>query len=181
MQSATFWLCQESLNAKITTIDDEVNTTEKFSFPLQEVSVAELASIREKNTPGFVLKKNSHYYYTEISAVKKHRVMPENVTSHMCASCRFLSAASDEDGGCAKVRAFSRNIENFKYITFGFETFNTEADVFIVLNCLHWKNVIYRPTRPITEKDKIALALFLDEKIGSYHDVKLLVERLSRR
>lgn len=181
MQSATFWLSQESLDARIVTVDDEVSKVEKFSFPLQEVSVTELSAIKERNIPGFVLKKDNHIYYTNITEISNHRIMLDNANTHMCRSCQCLSAASDEDGGCAKVRAFARDIENFDWIAYGFETFNTDSDVFIVLDCLHWKKVVYRPTRKITEKDKTALAQFLNEGIDDYHDVKLLIERLSRR
>ena len=64
--------------------------------------------------------------------------------------CQRLTAASDKNGGCGKVRAYSRCIERFDWITLGYETFNTaNNDVFFVGECMNYikantsKKVLY--------------------------------------
>lgn len=131
-------------------------------FPLREVTVKELRSIRKEEKPGFVLKKDGKYYYGLIS-VKTRLTSYMDLREHLCAYddvCRYLLAASDQDGGCAKVRNNSKYIENYNYITYGYETFNTEQDCFVVLNCHKYKKCLpSNKTYSDEEKEKMKLKL----------------------
>ena len=122
---------------KILTVD--VISSKKV-LDLREITLAELQKFRSSEVPGFVLKSNNNYYYSDAinSSLREF-----GFSNHKCATsngtvCHRLSAALDEEGGCAKVRGFSTHIENFPFITYGYETFNTKNDVFIVLNCYHF-------------------------------------------
>ena len=110
-------------------------------FTLRKTNPDELYLIREEPTPIFILKDMDDLYVTEI---------PNNLGftsstllgTHKCAAgstCARLSAASDEDGGCAKVRNKARWIELYPWILLGYETFNTKQDTFQVSECEHYK------------------------------------------
>lgn len=110
-------------------------------FPLIEVTPEMLADYRKKGISSFVLKVEGKLFYSAI---------PNNISfvsstilgSHKCAiaghECHRLSTASDEEGGCEKVRNCSNYIERYPWITTGYETFNTKHDSFVVVNCLHY-------------------------------------------
>lgn len=115
---------------------------EPLTFNLVEVSSEELATFREKEIPSFVLKVDNRYFYSQIP--KKSSFMGSSILNswHLCAlhknECYRLSAASDEDGGCAKVRERSTGIERYPWITSGYESFATRHDCFIVNACKHY-------------------------------------------
>lgn len=116
---------------------------ESLSIDLTEVSLEELATYRKSKIPSFVLKIDGKLYYSSIP--EDLNLYPYNIMGkHQCAivahECRRLSAASDENGGCEKVRNFSQKIEKYPWITIGYETFNTEHNSFVVLNCLHYES-----------------------------------------
>lgn len=114
----------------------------KRSFTLKEVSDEELKAYRNSGTPGFVLKMDEKMYYARIP-VNLNLVTANLLGSHMCAHsktvCKRLSALSDEEGGCAKVRECSCCIERYDWITRGYETFGTKKDVFVVISCNHFE------------------------------------------
>ena len=129
-------------------------SSKKLVFPLRNVTSEDLEEYRKKGISSFVLKVNGKLYYSEI---------PDNICftssmilgSHLCAlykyECKRLSAASDEDGGCQKVRELSKCIEKYPWITDGYETFGTKNDSFVVANCLHYESCL-----PIINKKKKA-------------------------
>lgn len=122
----------------------EINS---ISFELVEIEEEELKKMREEGIPYFVLKEHGRLYFSEI---------PKNVTltsskiwgEHKCAivgkECVRLSAKSDEEGGCEKVRNCSKMIENYPWITIGYETVNTAEDCFGVIECRHYKRIPLR-------------------------------------
>jgi len=63
--------------------------------------------------------------------------------AHKCNSvgnvCHKLSASKDEFGGCQKVRDTHKFLENYPWITKGYETFNTMHNSFVVADCLHYE------------------------------------------
>ena len=130
----------------------------KKSFDLTQVTAEELEKYRRSEIPSFVLKMDDKLYYTKIPK-NLHFVSSTILGEHQCAKCRHLSAASDENGGCAKVRNNSERIERYPWITEGYETFNTDHDSFVVTNCLHFEN--YLPHKKVSkaERDKIRLSL----------------------
>ena len=113
-------------------------------FPLKVVSVDELAKLRSSGKPGFLLKENEIYYYAKIDPIIRI-ISHEIMTPHLCGKkgheCRRLAALSDAKGGCAKVRDKYKYIENYSFITKGFETFNTDYDSFVVFECSHYKDI----------------------------------------
>lgn len=120
------------------TIGKDIIKTVKF--PLKEVDVSELEELRATTIPGFVLKEYDRYYYAEI---ERNFKIPLDLLNkkHKCDDihvCMRLTAASDEMGGCGKVRSYSKCIERFDWITLGYETFNTNQDIFVVGECLHY-------------------------------------------
>lgn len=122
------------------------------NFVLSKIDVDSLFEARASGEPGFVLKCGSALYYTQIS--KKARFFStSNLGTHLCGRCKKMSALSDCQGGCRKVRDVSivyanssnkallrrsKRIEKYKFITLGFESFNTTQDAFIVLKCQNY-------------------------------------------
>ena len=113
-------------------------TVKTLVYRLEEVTADELKQHRNSAIPGFVLKKDNKLYYTAIlgSISFAGTIYGE----HRCGNCLKLSAASDEKGGCQKVRERAHCIERYNWIREGYETFNTigNHDVFIVEACEHY-------------------------------------------
>lgn len=155
-------------------------TTQKI-YPLCEIGVDELLKHRRNKDSGFVLKSNDSYYYTSIPKdlrLQKLTTIPP--MKHMCSKCNRLSAAEDCDGGCVKVRKYSKCIERFDFIPFGFETFNTVQNVFVVWDCKHYE--IYPESSPkmsIEEltNTKLELARFVWEDVNSLTEVRRRIKR----
>ncbi len=125
---------------------DVIQKDEKIlkEFPLKVVSVDDLVKLRYSGKPGFLLKENEIYYYAKIDPIIRI-ISHEIMTPHLCGKkgheCRRLAALSDAKGGCAKVRDKYKYIENYSFITKGFETFNTDYDSFVVFECSHYKDI----------------------------------------
>ena len=119
-------------------------------FPLVPTNREELLKYRRLKIPSIILKKDGVLYYGRIP---NNLTFPEVefIGEHLCAKpaheCTRLSAASNEYGGCAKVRNRSRGIEYYRWITDGFETFGTQKDAFIVINCQHYSSTIKQKVR----------------------------------
>lgn len=126
-------------------------------FPLREISREEIFILYESGVPGFVLKEHGKFYYAEIK--RNTKIESSMLGKHLCANCQHLSSASDEEGGCIKVRSLSKGIERFDFISFGFETFNTRSDSFIVFSCSNFEDDHPRPKVP---RERPALYGFLD-------------------
>lgn len=114
--------------------------TEKNDYLLKEVSKEELKEYRKNGTPSFVLKTLAGSFYTEVPEDFSLVSVRTNF-NHKCATCQRLSAASDENGGCSKVRAKSRGIEKFGQIISGIETFNVCETNFLVNECWYYKKI----------------------------------------
>lgn len=135
---------------------------EPISFNLVELKPEELAEYRKSGISSFVLKVDGKLYYASI---------PDNINfiystilgAHRCAivghECNRLSAASDEEGGCAKVRDHSPCIERYSWITTGYETFNTKHDSFVVVKCLHYEKCPPRKKISVIEANNARLCL----------------------
>lgn len=116
-------------------------SSEEVSFNLTPTDRESLLEYRRSKIPGLIFKKNTNLYFCEIPAEMTY-FSNELVGEHLCASfghdCNRLYAKSDKEGGCAKVRNRARGIEYYRWITTGFETFNTHKDVFVVSVCKHY-------------------------------------------
>ena len=114
-------------------------------YPLSPVTAKEVADLRMSGASCFVLKLNGQLYYASIPNYMGF--IPASLLGgpHKCAAagkeCLRLSAASDEYGGCEKVRNLARFIDRYPWITNGFETFNTKHDCFVVGCCSHYKSI----------------------------------------
>ena len=154
-------------------------------FPLMEVRKEEIPALRENHIPGIIIKENDKYYYAKIR--RKMRFISDGyfVGKHMCASsasdscCARLSAASDEEGGCRKVRDIHKRIEKYPWISRGYQTFNTVQDAFAVLECSHYKKCEVRPKIPYKDLVEIKISL-ADEALGGIDTVEDYRRRVSK-
>lgn len=144
----------------------------QYQFDLKVISKEELLTKRISKKPGFVYKFGDFLFYT---ALPKGVTPNDSVANakHVCSAqghscCVHLSAETDEEGGCAKVRDIpmeffkieyperllsyvkdSNRIEKYDFITEGYESFNTSNNLFVVLNCEH---VEFNPKKDSTKK-----------------------------
>ena len=111
--------------------------SEIAEIPAKKVNKEELLLARLSGNPIFIYKKHDDVYVAELVGELKG-VASEN-SKHECSNikytCKRLSALSDEQGGCEKVRDKNKYIENYDWIEEGYQTFNTENNLFIVLKC----------------------------------------------
>lgn len=158
---------------------------EDLSFPLSEVTAKEVAIYRKNGISSFILKLGEKLF---------HAAIPENLTftslelgPHLCSlahhECHRLSGASDEDGGCEKVRNFANYIERYGWIVRGYETFNTRHDVFVVLNCAHYVETPPRPSISSERKNaaKLAIAQFVWPDVDNISDIKRRIAEVKRK
>jgi len=152
------------------------NTELVETFELKEISVEELAKKRNSNIPGFVLKEDKKYFYTDVNP--KIRFVSECFLGyHMCSfgnkDCSRLSAALDEEGGCARIRDANPWIEEYDFISKGVQTFNTKANCFVILSCGHYAP--YKPRKSVTQQKKEllmeSLANFYYDDFPTYEDI----------
>ena len=120
--------------------------TEKIDIPLKEISVKEIKALRKSTKCIFLYKNNGKYYYTEMPT--RLHIWELDVGEHQCASanndCKRLSAKSDEEGGCKKVRDHKLELENFPFIKRGYQVFNTQDNCFVVLDCANHETISAR-------------------------------------
>ena len=147
------------------------------SFTLQEISADDLTNLRTRKIPTFVLKKDEKFFYTRIPR-DLNFVSTNFLGPHQCAvkddTCNRLSPVSDEKGGCEKVRNYSEGIELYPWITYGYETFNTRHDAFVVLNCLHYEKCPPRKKYSPAEVNRLRLGLaqYVYEDVTSLDQVR---------
>ena len=152
-------------------------SSQPMSFDLVKVTAEELLEYR-KETPCFVLKKFDSLYLA---------VIPQNISfvscgsfgEHKCGNCQRLSAASDAEGGCAKVRQRSNFIERYPWITYGIETFNTQHDAFIVFQCKNFSKFRAKRNVSVFEKEKmiVGLAQHICDNVESMAQVRKILKK----
>jgi len=133
---------------------------ENLEFALTEITTEELKEYRINKVPSFLLKVDGKLYYSKMPEdinLFSCNLLGDHLCSHGNVTCKRLSAASDQDGGCAKVRSRSTKIEKYPWITTGYETFNTEHDSFIVIHCKHYKECPSREPINVSETNRIHL------------------------
>ena len=123
--------------------DSKREVTRKFTsehFQLAEVSRDQLLAYRKSGIPSFVLKTNGKLFWAKVpeNLPIKKTPLGTHLCIHLKNECKRLSIMSDDNGGCAKVRDRIKHIENYPWITEGYESFNTITDVFVVLKCEHY-------------------------------------------
>ena len=150
---------------------------------LVEISRSQLAIYRRGDVPGVVVKVGNNLYYAELDDTVEYHLPfePLRVQLHKCyRSCSRLSAASDEKGGCAKVRALAQGIENYPWITYGYETINTFHIEFFVLECEHYEKC--KPPKKILSHQELRstyleLAMFIWDDVYTYDQAKRRAHR----
>ena len=160
-------------------------TIEPLVLNLVEITPEQLDEKRKNGTPSFVLKTNGNFYYSEIP--DKINLMSFNLLGHhQCAvvnkECSRLNAASDENGGCARIRDQYERIEKYPWITTGYQTFNTKHDCFFVIDCEHY---IHNPRPTFTMKEinrlKLGLAQHMWDDVETSEDVRRRVEENEKK
>ena len=133
----------------VSIVSKEVLSSESKNkrYELKKVSKDELKVLRKTSMPALIIKKCGICYWAELDkSCEKLDFMNHFKLGmmHYCASagkeCARLSAASDECGGCAKVRDRGnlKRIEKYSWITDGYQTLNMRNPVFFVSNCEHY-------------------------------------------
>lgn len=158
-------------------LDEQIHPL--WTLHLAEVSKKDLDAFRYNDVPSFVLKIDGKLYHSEIPrnlALVSYTILGKHMCSVAGHECHRLSAASDSAGGCAKVRNRSKNIEDYDWITTGYETFNTKIDSFVVVHCSHYK--------PCPPREKLDAETLIHKKIGLaqfvWEDVTSLKESRAR-
>lgn len=168
------------VSEKVLKIEKHILSEKTFleeSIPLKEIPEEMIDYYRKTGIPSFLLKADGKFFYATIR--NDIDFLFSNILGlHKCGlagkECSRLSAASDENGGCAKVRNYSRRIELYPWITKGFETFNTTHDSFSVVECDHYK--IYTPKEPMSVVEvnnaKLAIAQYVWDDVNSIKEVE---------
>ena len=171
--SSTGWICVKSI--------DQI-PQDTIKFPLAEVTIDQIKELRKSEIPSFLLKENESYYFAKIP--KGLNLLSSHLLGRHCCSnashtCGRLSSATDEEGGCAKVRNFSKGIERYPWITAGYETFNCRHPAFVVAKCDHFEVAL--PHAPLSAKEKneasLLLAQFVWEDVDCWNDVIKRMEK----
>ena len=102
-------------------------------FPLSEVSGKDLAKLRKKCQDGFILRIGNNLYFTELPEDFRTITKIENAGNrHLCADCPCSTMAK-----CPKFINRSRYLEDYDFISFGFEIFSKASikETFVVSQC----------------------------------------------
>lgn len=144
-------------------IDYKVNGV---SYSLQMRTQKEVSQMRKENIPLLIVKKDGILYAGYVKDIK-----PSTPTGHLCAKgqscCARLTAKSDEEGGCKKVRQKSKGIERCPFITDGYEITGTKIiltvpgfDCLVVQKCKNYLLEEKRLPRANISREDLTLCLF---------------------
>lgn len=109
------------------------------SFSLTPVTELELLQLRKNHVPSLVLKIGENLYHTELKKGMTVSITPCHCCNDPNHDCKRLLALPFEEGGCQKVEKFARRIENYPFITIGYETFWTQHNVLVVIECKNYE------------------------------------------
>lgn len=97
--------------------------------------------------PLLVIKKEGKLYYSlEIPrniAFFEGSLEISEKRFHLCARCKRFSPLCEEEGGCSKIRDNSRHIEDYPFITDGYETFGSSHSQMVILRCEHYEKKVH--------------------------------------
>lgn len=144
-----------------------------------------------KNKAMIIFNINGKLFYTDVP--KDIKTMSSDnfgLGCHLCYKCKHASAASNEKGGCAKVRDLFASedkndpnrwlmpnvamLEKYKFITLGFESVATKDEVFVVCECANFEEFGKRTeiSREEYERARLSLAQFLFPDIQTIEEVR---------
>ena len=115
----------------------------KIPNELQAVSKEQLLRIRKEGVPIFILKVGEQIFFSQVNSYFNTSGILGNV--HQCSvnsiTCARVSAASDANGGCQKVRDIgkAKRIEKYDFILLGYEFANVKNDCLVVGVCKNFK------------------------------------------
>lgn len=115
------------------------DTSIERCFNLSETTIEEIQKYRKLKVSGFILKIDGKLYFSEIPKDLKLLSVPIeglNYKEHKCCSIKCICIHFSPNR-CLKVK-YGKYIELFPDITNGYESFNTTADSFVVLECKHF-------------------------------------------
>lgn len=119
-----------------------------LEIPLKEISLADVKKLRQLERAD----KLSNHFFLFVEYPKYYfAIIPENMTFlvtgiyddvHLCRDCKHMSARPTCDGGCQKVIDIYKSLENYPYITIGYQTMGPGAPsdkVVCICECSHYE------------------------------------------
>lgn len=112
---------------------------EQFDYKLIKTTPAELKRKKAELKPILIVKLEGHYFYSFIENPSNFVSLGKHCCADFSRTCSRLSALSDKEGGCAKVRDIGseKDITKYPFIVKGLQTFNCPGDYnrFVVIEC----------------------------------------------
>ena len=108
------------------------------NLEMRQVTITELASLREKNRPGIAIKIKEQLYYAPLSKLKIISNSDVLCKKHECSSGNYVCKkliALPEPFGCTHILFPTYNIELLPFIVSGYQTINTKRNIFVVIEC----------------------------------------------
>lgn len=150
------------------------------NYLLARKTKKQINALRQEGRPLLIVKENGILYAGTI-----YGMYFNSNSGHLCSrggeTCDRLSAKTDEEGGCRKVRQRSRGIEVCDFITRGFEAVHTEqkCDCLVVEECENFRPSPKDKSLSPLERQKSALAL-MQEIVPDILTYEELRRRISR-
>lgn len=152
-------------------------TTSKnvVEYEFHEITLKELLRRRMSGNPGVVYKDEEKVYYSDLQPGTESYFAGTG-WKHICSQsgkeCKHLSAASEENGGCAKVRDIfistyavksprslknAKMLEKYDFVKEGIEIFNSQHYSLNVSSCANYVKMAPRAanTLELTEPQKM--------------------------
>lgn len=118
--------------------------TETLKSELSPINSNDIEALRNnKDNAYFLLKCEGKFFVAKIpkdASLMSCRILGHHKCASIGEECKRLSAASDEDGGCKKVRNRVKRLEDYPWIISGYQTIGCKYDnTFVVVNCLNYE------------------------------------------
>ena len=111
------------------TIRKTDNTTQTIEYSFKKATEKEIMMMRLKRIPGVILRYNNSLYFSVLPRDTYFAANSITAVDHVCSFCDRCSAATDKNGGCAKVRErYWKSIVNI-YSNMLSSTFSTRQPI----------------------------------------------------
>lgn len=141
-------------------------------YKLNKISVDELEVLRESKEPTLIIKNDGKYYYAKVKADTRlgtSNFMGNHQCSYMNHQCEYLLASLGEEG-CRKVYDADNKLENYDFITSGYELLNTEIEEFVVTGCSNCKIGDAQKSRKMSKEETEKLFSDLEDLLELFRD-----------